>query len=570
MLLFRPRLTRETTSSAHGLPPFICLAVLPMTLDRVGQEVPAEEEEPVKVCSTQEAFQRFHPKVRFTSHVSSEKSEFQIEWYFRSLDDFDPARLQEHQPLTNAKGEVSYPRNDLAHLRDYIDALRRALSRWEDPRVFMAWSKPEGRKVLAGALTQMRNDLDKAEACSDSMRETLEEMPGFAFQPQPPLALLARLEAPLSEGDSYEQTLEKIGRQIGKAEALVEDLLRQTFERIRPIEVSYRTIELFFGNAKDSEGGARRQPELYIMNADPSAVKSATSKTVGAVENFIRRRNDNLNFRDDVWALDVPTFLPSPVREKLEDLAALWGLLLISDLGHEKSVEHFTRSVQPGYKYEFLRHRVGNPCQHVLVAGAVRLRRPHWFEQSTEEDGGLYGPPSLAVAGLLSDEGGPAQSAGDAGPWPIRGCGEFRPNFKAGDLDELGMERQVIHPVRDSQSAVCLHVCPADEAPDDLPRSLFSRHLARFLQRSIVLYLTQVSGEALTRELIETFIETPLERLLNEQVAEGIITGYRLFVDKDRSKMMEGICEIALRVEPPAPADGFVLEERATKFKGGY
>jgi hypothetical protein len=61
-------------------------------------------------------------------------------------------------------------------------------------------------------------------------------------------------------------------------------------------------------------------------------------------------------------------------------------------------------------------------------------------------------------------------------------------------------------------------------------------------------------------------IETPLKRLLDDQMEQGTILGYDLFVDKDSNKRMQGICDITLTVMPTGPAETFVLKIDVPEF----
>ncbi len=128
------------------------------------------------------------------------------------------------------------------------------------------------------------------------------------------LSQLLNFENLLSDVDSYEATVKKLQAQIDAAEAVRDELLAQVFQQIRPIERSYRQIQMFFENAKVPDGKVRKPVELYILNADAKAMKDVFSMNVAAVENFVVKRNDNFNFRDDICNLVVPGYFTQPVR----------------------------------------------------------------------------------------------------------------------------------------------------------------------------------------------------------------------------------------------------------------
>src|SRR5688572_27335877 len=72
--------------------------------------------------------------------------------------------------------------------------------------------------------------------------------------------LLTRLEAiesQLSVNDDYDTTIAKLQQRIDEAEQTRDDVLAELFQQIRPIEQSYRQIQLFFENAKGDPSKAQ-------------------------------------------------------------------------------------------------------------------------------------------------------------------------------------------------------------------------------------------------------------------------------------------------------------------------
>lgn len=60
------------------------------------------------------------------------------------------------------------------------------------------------------------------------------------------LSQLTNFDQLLDEDDNYDAAVKKLQGQIEKAEGVRDQLLSQVFERIRPIERSYRQLQLFF------------------------------------------------------------------------------------------------------------------------------------------------------------------------------------------------------------------------------------------------------------------------------------------------------------------------------------
>ena len=385
------------------------------------------------------------------------------------------------------------------------------------------------------------------------------------------LAQLTNFDALLSESDTYEATVAKLQGQITQAESTRDELLDQLFTKIRPIERSYRELMLFFENAKVPDGKTRKPVELYVFNADPKAMKDVFSMTVSAVERFVKNRNDNFNFRDDICNLVIPGYVPQPVREKFEDIANAWGMLLIGDLDDEKSFKNVERNFRTGGKYEFLRRPEDRAAADVVTVGYLQLRPAHWFEKNTEGGDDLYGPPSVVFAGSIArtdDSQGIAQGPVGMRFGQITGSKMCRIEPLISEMELLSMERQVVPIVRDADNHLCFYGCRTlAEDPDGVLKFFTSYRILRYLERCCRHYLLQVAGQVLTRDFMDDQIEKPLRKLLNQQVEQCTILGFELAVDKDFDKRMQGICDIQLTVMPTGPAETFILKIDVPEFK---
>ncbi len=384
------------------------------------------------------------------------------------------------------------------------------------------------------------------------------------------LGQLTNFEQLISAADSYEQTVKKLQGQIDSAESVRDELLAQIFEQIRPIELSYRQLQLFFENSKVNDGKVRKPVELYLLNADPKAMEDVFSMNIAAIEHFVTQRNDNFNFRDDICNLVVPGYYPQPIREKLEVLANTWGMLLIGDLDDETSFKNVERNFLPGGKYEFLKRPDDAAASDVCLMGYLQMRPAHWFEKDSAISDGLYGPPSMVFAGAVAradDAQGMAQGPVGSRFGRVNGAAKARIEPLIGQMEHLSMERQLIPIIRDADNHLCFYGCrtQADD-PYGVLKFFTSYRILRYLERCCRHYLLQVAGQVLTRDFMDGQIEMPLKRLLDEQVEQGTILGYDLFVDKDSNKRMQGICDITLSVMPTGPAETFVLKIDVPEF----
>lgn len=147
--------------SVRKVPTSTCAVAMPMTLDKVGKEVASENEDPTEVESVSDAFAKFHPELKFKGRAGEEETEFQAEFRFRNVKDFDPANLQMRQEIRNEDGSVTYLRNDIADLKNNIDLLYRIKDRWKLPAVRRAWNNPAQRQEIIAALGRLRDELQK-------------------------------------------------------------------------------------------------------------------------------------------------------------------------------------------------------------------------------------------------------------------------------------------------------------------------------------------------------------------------------------------------------------------------
>jgi hypothetical protein len=384
------------------------------------------------------------------------------------------------------------------------------------------------------------------------------------------LSQLTNFEKLVDVDDSYEETVRKLQGQIDQAEAIRDELLSQMFDQLRPLETSYRQLQLFFENAKVGDGKVRKPVELFVLNADPKAMGDIFSMNIAALEHFVVQRNDNFNFRDDICNLVVPGYYPQSIREKLEQIANAWGMLLIGDLDDEKSFKNVERNFLPGGKYEFLKRPEDQAAADVCLMGYLQLRPAHWFEKDEDKKEGLYGPPSMVFAGAVAradDSQGMAQGPVGSRFGRVNGAEKARIEPLIGEMEHLSMERQLIPIIRDADNHLCFYGCrtQADD-PYGVLKFFTSYRILRYLERCCRHYLLQVAGQVLTRDFMDQQIETPLKRLLDEQVEQGTILGYDLFVDKDSNKRMQGICDITLSVMPTGPAETFVLKIDVPEF----
>jgi hypothetical protein len=146
------KVTRAGVKQApRQVPTETTAAILPMTVERVGQET-GEDEAPTKVSSLAEAFEKFRPALKFQTNVGEEGTEFVADLEFKSLKDFDPKKIHSREP-----GK----RNDLADLQSQIDLLHRMRERFSVLSVRRAWENQDQRKEIIEAVAEFQAALKR-------------------------------------------------------------------------------------------------------------------------------------------------------------------------------------------------------------------------------------------------------------------------------------------------------------------------------------------------------------------------------------------------------------------------
>lgn len=387
---------------------------------------------------------------------------------------------------------------------------------------------------------------------------------------------VANFSALLSDTDSYTQALKKLDDAIAKAEKTRDEVLAQLYEKLRPMERSYRQLHLFFENADVRDGVQRPPVEFYIFNADTKAItRDADSSTIVALDEFIQSRNDSFNFRQFICNLVVPGYVPDNVRKRLEDIANQWGMLLIGDLKDEKSFRSLSDQFRTdGGAYEFLKRPEDKAAADVVVAGYVKLRDKHWFEKpdGDSDDADLFAPASMLFAGSLartdrSTGGGIAQGPVGMIFGKIRGVEKSRIEPRISQMEHLSMERQIVTIIRNEDNDLCFVGSRSQaEDPKGVLKFFTSYRVLRYLERRIAVYLRRVAEQRLTRDLVKEQVRNPIEDFLEEEKKKGTIYNYSLDIDMDEDKFAQGVLDIGLEVLPVGPAETFNLKIDTPKF----
>ena len=381
---------------------------------------------------------------------------------------------------------------------------------------------------------------------------------------------VASFSALLAETDTHEQALARLDAAIEQAQGVRDQVLAEIYQKVRPLERSYRLLHLFFENAEVRDNVQRPPVEFYIFNADTQSIRNDTeSTTIAAVDEFVQSRNDQFNFRQFICNLVVPGYVPDHVRKRFEDISNAWGMLLVGDLKDEPSFKQLRDQFRTdGGAYEFLKRPEDKAASDVVLAGWVKLRDRYWFEQpDTGDDADLYAPASMLFAGALARTdrtpgGGIAQGPVGMIFGKLRGAERARIEPRISQMEHLTMERQVVTIIRNEDNELCFTGSRTQaEDPNGVLKFFTSYRVLRYLERRIAVYLRRVAEQRLTRDLVKEQVEGPIEAfLVKEQKEKGTIAGFNLNIDMDAGKLAQGILDISLEVTPVGPAETFVLK----------
>ena len=383
------------------------------------------------------------------------------------------------------------------------------------------------------------------------------------------LSRVADFSALLSPEDSYADALKRIDAEIAKLEVIRDEVLAKLYELIRPIEKSYRLLNVYFDNVEVRDGKARPPVEFYIFNADTRAIKNAIdSSTILAVDEFVKSHNDQFNFRQFISNLVVPGYVPDIVRKRLEDISSQWGMLLIGDLKDEPNYRALSDQFRTdGGAYEFLKRSEDKAASDVVLAGYVKLRDRHWFEQpeGNNSDADLYGPASLVFAGCLARTdrttgGGIAQGPVGMVFGKVRGVEKARIEPRISQMEHLVMERQVVTIIRNADNDLCFTGSRSQALdPNGVLKFFTSYRVLRYIERRIATYLQEVAEQRLTRQLVMEKVRDPIEEMLEKEKKNGTIHDFVFNWDPDPDKLAQGVLDMTLEVLPVGPAETFEL-----------
>jgi hypothetical protein len=372
----------------------------------------------------------------------------------------------------------------------------------------------------------------------------------------------------LSPDDSYDEALRKFDDEIARLEQTRDKLLAELYERIRPLERSYRLLHLFFANAEVASAKSQDPIEFFVFNADPTAVKDpGSSPTVEVLKSWVQQRNDQFDFRLAISNIVVPGYVGDDLRKSLEELADKYGMLVIGDVDNEESYSDLERQFAPRGKYVFLKRQQDQAATDVILANWLKLRDRHWFEGDDDADG-LYGPSSMVFAGALvrSDRtpaAGIAQGPVGMRNGRINGAKKARFEPLVSQTENLTMDRQLITIIRNADNELCFMGARSQaEDPNGTQKFFTTYRVYRFIQRMVENYVRQVAYQVLDRDVVNRDIMKPLREFFDALKKKRVIADYSLEHDYDTEAYAQGIVNLDIGLRPVGPGETFNITIR--------
>lgn len=349
--------------------------------------------------------------------------------------------------------------------------------------------------------------------------------------------------------------------------ALSNDALEAVFRLLRPVERSYRLVQLFFAHADAGRKSGISTCDLIVLNGDTQAITdSPGSPTLQALATLLKSRNDSDQFRDSIGCVVVPGYLSGGARNRIETMLREWNTLFLTDLADEPNFRRL-KDALPG-KYDFLSQPTAAESNTLFFANWIKLRDAHAFElddSGASPGAGLFGPASLPVAGLVLQTDRAVGAGTTDVPRALK-FGELRGTDKArieprpGQLGDLITARELVVVVRNENNELWAVGVGAETAnPLGLVRYFTPFRILRLLQREIERLLQRLAGKQLTAEFVAANVQAPINAMLGDAMRSGIVTKYDARAGVDEARLAAGQLDVTIEVQPAGTSDVYSI-----------
>ncbi len=195
----------------------------------------------------------------------------------------------------------------------------------------------------------------------------------------------------LQSSDNVSEMADVCAQKSEEASVSLKKNLKKALETTRELEVSYRSLNLFYKNTESD-----KLKNVTIVNAAPDQVKDLDiPKFIEYISNELKQNYDRLDLRNNYSILCIPGYLGSnAVIEKWAKIAHENKVMLVTDFldadNPDDTIDMFEEANLSGGEI----HR-----SNVMMACNYLKGRPKDEEAGEEEDVTI--PPSSALAGKL-------------------------------------------------------------------------------------------------------------------------------------------------------------------------
>jgi hypothetical protein len=329
--------------------------------------------------------------------------------------------------------------------------------------------------------------------------------------------LVAQLE---KDGDAAEAAQQ----QVEKIEKIKNDNLTKILKKNRPLEQSWRELDLFFGNAAQ-----RELKNLVILNANTKDVDEAviTSK-VGAMLEEVNSsaidQSKNFSF------LVAPGFQGQTLIEKFAAMAHQNKVLFLTDYENRSSAEDVMEAATEEGK-----PRLGGAekvwSRTVMYTNYALLR-----DKYQQERGMLYGSPVAAVAGKMYSVENIAQPIAGAQHGPLRGLKGIR--FRVSQDQANTLDSENFNPLTEAFGALMPFNCVTMFKGENVELRQYSvirtlDYIDKLLKHFLNQYVFTSMQDSSTRQHVHKSILGMLEKLEELKILKrGRITHFDINDDR--------------------------------------
>lgn len=306
-------------------------------------------------------------------------------------------------------------------------------------------------------------------------------------------------------------------QKLDSNEELMNTNLAAILKAARPLEQTYRELELFFRNA-----APQKAKNLTLINVHPDVLIDPDSNLLyNAIEKKVTDESRSVDQKKAYSLLVIPNLWrskqPKNLIERYTKLAGIARLSFLTDFADCESV----KDVLDEREKKSWQGVVGSEAHHshlVLFANHLKLRGKH---QELSEENDMHGSPAMAVAGKMYSEkiSQPIMGEKNGSVSGSEGIVFHTVQDEVADLSDVGLNSMMHAYEKDMVYEQCTAFDGAEYA---LKRYAVVRTFD-YVNRVLRHYLGKVTGQQLDREKAN-FVRDTIQDFLDQLSEQKIIT----------------------------------------------